>query len=101
MDGVHNVYREGRGFVSRHYYPKNTKEIVSIGLYLLITFYLTDYFLNFRLFKWIYLGTIVILIASWYREDTRVEGLPLFEGLAPDQRSGGQPFVLGQTLSPS
>lgn len=86
MDGVHNVYREGRGFVSRHYLPKNTKEIVSIGLYFLITFYLTDYFLNFRLFKWIYLGTIVILIASWYRGDTRVEGLP---------------FVLGQSLPPS
>ncbi len=37
-----------------------------IGAYLAVTFYITDYFMNYRLFKWIYLGTIVILLASWY-----------------------------------
>lgn len=88
MDGIQNIYREGTDFVSRYYLPKNTKEIISIGLYFLVTFYLTDYFLNYRLFKWIYLGTIVILVASWYRGST--------------PRSG-HPFVLGhlQTLPSS
>lgn len=82
MDGIHNIYREGKSFATRYYLPTNTKEFVSIGLYVAITFYLTDYFLNFRLFKWIYFGTALILIASWYRGSATVEG---------------RPFVLGQS----
>lgn len=80
MDGIENVYREGTGFISRYYLPKNAKEIIWIGLYLLITFYLTDYFLNFRLFKWIYVGTLLILVASWYRGTAGVEGRPFTLG---------------------
>lgn len=80
MDGIQNVYQEGTSFLTRYYLPTNTKEFFLIGLYLIITFYLTDYFLNFRLFKWIYLGTIVILIASWYRGSAPVRGRPFVLG---------------------
>lgn len=59
-----------------------------IGAYLAVTFYITDYFMNYRLFKWIYLGTIVILLASWYNVSGNVSG----------SRSQGQEkgmFILG------
>lgn len=66
MDGLRNIYSNSTQFVERYYFPKNTREILLIGLYVAVTFYLTDYFMNYRLFKWIYMGTILILLASWY-----------------------------------
>jgi hypothetical protein len=76
MDGIHNVYREGTSFVTRYYLPKNTMELIMIAAYFAITFYVTDYFINFRLFKWIYMGTAIILVASWYRGRADTAGKP-------------------------
>lgn len=81
MEGIQNLYENSTQFIQRYYSPKNTDEFIKIGVYLLVTFYLTDYFMNFRLFKWIYLGTIIILLASWYKTANVIEK--------------GKPFKLG------
>ena len=83
MDGIQNVYREGTSFVQRYYVPTNTKELLLILAYFAVTFYLTDYFINFRLFKWIYLGTAIILVASWYRGSHTVDAKPFQLGTIP------------------
>lgn len=33
-----------------------------------ITIYITRYFLQFKLFKWIYVGTLIVLIATLYNQ---------------------------------
>lgn len=71
MDGIKNVYTHGREYVKQTYYPTSLRHFVYITIYFIITFYITDYFLNFKLIKWIYVGTIIVIIASLYREPTK------------------------------
>jgi len=71
MDGIQNVYQKGKEYVLEMYYPTSLRHFIYIAIYFIITFYITDYFLNFKLIRWIYVGTIIVIIASLYREPTK------------------------------
>jgi hypothetical protein len=64
MDGVERVYDTGVTYAKDRYYPTSFRHFVYIAIYFLITYYVTDYFLDFRLIRWIYLGTLVVIVAT-------------------------------------
>lgn len=73
MDGVERVYETGVTYAKDRYYPTSFRHLIYIAIYIAVTFYVTDFFMNFRLFRWIYLGTLaVILITVFYgpKKDT-------------------------------
>lgn len=74
MEGVYNVYQTGVHYAKEKYYPTTIKHFIYIIIYLLITYYITDYFLNFKLIRWIYVGTLVVAIATLYHEPYQIEG---------------------------
>ena len=74
MEGIHNVYQTGVHYAKEKYYPTTIRHFIYIIIYLLITYYITDYFLNFKLIRWIYVGTLVVAIATLYHEPYQIEG---------------------------
>jgi hypothetical protein len=73
MEGVDNVYKTGIQYAKKKYYPTSIKHFIYAIIYLLITYYITDYFLNFKLIRWIYVGTLVVAIATLYHEPYQME----------------------------
>ena len=71
MDGIKNVYTRGKEYAIKMYYPTSLRHFVYIAIYFIVTFYITDYFLNFKLIRWIYVGTLIVIIASLYHEPTK------------------------------
>lgn len=67
MDGLQNVYHGGTDFVVRNYIPQSAMDALLIGISFTITFLITNHFLRYRAFKWLYVGAMLILVASWYR----------------------------------
>ena len=56
-------YQKGFDFAKERYYPTSIQHFIYIIIYLLITYYISDYFLNFKLIRWIYIGTLIVAIA--------------------------------------
>jgi hypothetical protein len=73
MEGVHNVYQKSIDLAKEKYYPTSIRHFIYIIIYLLITYYISDYFLNFKLIRWIYVGTIIVAIATLYHEPYQTE----------------------------
>ena len=49
-------------------YPFTLKHLIYLILITAITTYITDYVLKIRLLKWIYFGTISVIIATLYNQ---------------------------------
>jgi hypothetical protein len=79
MNGIHNVYQGGSDFVVRNYLPQSTTDAILIGASFTITFFITNYFLRYRVFKWFYIGAMLILVASWYRVGVVDESIHVLE----------------------
>ena len=71
MDGIENVYIRSKEYAMKTYYPTSLRHFIYIAIYFVLTFYITDYFLNFKLIRWIYVGTLIVIIASLFREPTK------------------------------
>jgi|688.fasta_scaffold1143064_2 hypothetical protein len=49
-------------------YPFTFKHIIYLIIVTAVTTYILDYFLKFKLLKWIYVGTIIVTVASLYKQ---------------------------------
>jgi hypothetical protein len=49
-------------------YPFTIVHLISVIIITVITYYITEYFLGFRLVRWIYIGTLIVIGASMYRD---------------------------------
>jgi hypothetical protein len=65
MDNIINAVLE---YIQEKIYPITFKHILYLGIITLISSHITSYFLNFRLLKWIYIGTIIVTIANLYNQ---------------------------------
>lgn len=65
MDNIINAALE---YVQENIYPLTFRHLVYIGILTWISSHITSYFLNFRLVKWIYIGTIIVIIANIYNQ---------------------------------
>ena len=79
MDGIKHVADYGKGFVTYYLYPATTGQLVFIVVYTIFSMYFYNYLFRYPLFKWMYLGSIVILIGSIYGETNGTHISPDFK----------------------
>lgn len=53
--------------IKEYFYPFTFRHIFYIIGGFIITTYITNLFLSFKLLKWIYIGTFIVLIANLYK----------------------------------
>ena len=66
MDGIHRVKDYGIGFVHYHAHPFTALHLSFLLAYTIVTFFLYDYLFRYQLFKWMYIGSIIIVIGTIY-----------------------------------
>jgi hypothetical protein len=66
MDGLHRVKDYGIGFVQYHTHPFTVLHLAFFLAYTIVTFFLYDYLFRYQLFKWMYIGSIIIVIGIIY-----------------------------------
>lgn len=66
MDGIHRVKDYGIGFIHYHAHPFTVLHLSFLLAYTIVTFFLYDYLFQYKLFKWMYLGSIIIVIGAIY-----------------------------------
>jgi len=66
MDGIQRITDYGKGFVTYHLYPITTGHMLFIVIYTIFSIYFYDYVFKYPLFKWMYLGSIIIFIGTIY-----------------------------------
>lgn len=65
---MESTWEKGKKYVRERIYPFTFQHILYLILFTIITTYITDHFLKFRLFKWIYYGTIIVVAANLYKD---------------------------------
>ena len=66
MEGIHRIKNYGIGFIQYHTHPFTALHISFFLAYTIVTFFLYDYLFRYQLFKWMYIGSIIIVIGSIY-----------------------------------
>jgi len=69
MEGVGRIYHTGYQYAKARYVPHTAGSVLSILVYTVVVFYLTEYLLRGRLTRWLYLGSVVMVISMIYRGD--------------------------------
>jgi len=66
MEGVQRVYHTGYQYAKARYAPNTVASIISIIVYTALVFYLTEFLLQGYLTRWLYLGTLVMVVSMVY-----------------------------------
>jgi len=66
MDGIQHVTDYSKGFITHYLYPMTTGHLLFIVIYTIFSIYFYKYLFQYPLFKWMYLGSIIIFISSIY-----------------------------------
>lgn len=70
MEGIQRVYQTGIGYAKARYVPDRASllvSVVSIVLYTVMVFLVTEWLLRGRVGRWLYLGTVVMVVSMIYR----------------------------------
>jgi vacuolar-type H+-ATPase subunit I/STV1 len=62
------VFNTGVEYVRKQLYPFTISHLIYFMIITGITTYIIDYFLKYRLIRWIYIGTMIVIIASLYND---------------------------------
>jgi hypothetical protein len=73
MDGVQRVYDTGIGYAKARYVPNTTASILTIVLYTAVVFWLTEFLFRVKVIRWLYMGSIVMVISMVYAGTVRKE----------------------------
>ena len=66
-------------FFEQKLYPFTLKHLIYLALITIVTTYITEYVLRIRLLKWIYFGTVTVIIATLYNKgDDKAAALNIF-----------------------
>lgn len=66
--------------VKQQLYPFTLTHLAYFAIFTVVTTYILNYFLKFRLLKWIYVGTLVVIGATLYnRGDDEEAALDAFK----------------------
>ncbi len=49
-------------------YPFTIWHLITVLFVTAVTYYITEYFLGFKLVRWIYIGTLIVIGASMYKQ---------------------------------
>jgi hypothetical protein len=62
--------------ITRKLYPLTIQHLVYLVIITAVTFYVTGFFLQYRLLRWIYVGTMIVAVVTLYNagdEDDAVD----------------------------
>jgi hypothetical protein len=69
------MFQEIKNYLEEQLYPFTITHLITFIVFTAITYYITEYILQFKLLKWIYIGTIIVLIASLYKQGDDVKAV--------------------------
>jgi hypothetical protein len=55
-------------YLKEQLYPFTITHLIIFIIFTAVTYYITDYFLKFKLIKWIYFGTCLVIAANLYNQ---------------------------------
>ncbi len=61
------LLQNAKNYLEEQLYPFTITHLIIFITVTAITYYITEYILKFRLLKWIYVGTLSVLIANLYK----------------------------------
>ena len=68
----YDIYGKSINWIKQQWQLLTIEHIIYLILFTIITTYITEYILKIRLLKWIYFGTITVIIATLYNKgDTK------------------------------
>jgi hypothetical protein len=78
MDNLQHTKEYGTGFIEYYLYPLTITHILFFLIYTIISSYIYRYLFSYPLFKWMYLGLLVIFIALIYgdKNDSSFKRVP-------------------------
>jgi hypothetical protein len=62
------LLQDTKNYLEEQLYPFTITHLIIFTIITVIGYYLTDYLMHFRLLKWIYIGTLIVLIANLYKQ---------------------------------
>jgi vacuolar-type H+-ATPase subunit I/STV1 len=62
------VFNTGVEYVRKQLYPFTISHLIYFMIITGITTYIIDYFLKYKLIRWMYMGTMIVIIASLYND---------------------------------
>jgi hypothetical protein len=66
MEGIERVYDTGIHYVKKRYIPDTLSSVVYILLYTVIVFYMTEFLMKGRISRWLYIGTVIMVVSMIY-----------------------------------
>ena len=66
MEGVERVYTSGVHYAKDRYVPDTVGSLIYIVLYTAIVFYITEFLMRGKVTRWLYLGSLAMVIAMIY-----------------------------------
>jgi hypothetical protein len=72
MEGVQRVYTTGISYTKQRYIPSTWGSVLYIVLYTVAVFYITEILLKGYITRWLYFGSVVMILA-WVYEGSVTE----------------------------
>ena len=69
------MFQEIKNYLEEQLYPFTITHLIGFIIFTAISYYTTEYILQFKLLKWIYTETIIVLIASIYKQHDYVKAV--------------------------
>ena len=66
MEGIQRVYDTSFQYTKKTYVPTTAFSLVSIVLYTLCVFILTEYLMRGQITRWLYVGSVIMVISMVY-----------------------------------
>lgn len=80
MEGIERVYQTGLRYVKGKYIPDKaslTISVISIVLYTAVVFLLSEWLMRGKVTRWLYLGSIIMVISMVYSGTVTLTGKEL------------------------
>jgi hypothetical protein len=71
---MENVLSWGLEYARDKLYPFTLTHLIYVALTTVVVYFVTEYFLRFRLIRWIYFGTLTVAAAALFNDGKPREG---------------------------
>lgn len=68
MGDILNIANKGKEYIRQRLYPFTFQHLIYVLVFTALTTMISEYVFRFRLLKWIYIGTMIVIAATLYSE---------------------------------
>lgn len=72
MEGIQRVYHTGFQYAKKKYLPNTVLSVISIIIYTILVFILTEYLMCGQVTRWLYIGSVVMVVSMVYSGSLRL-----------------------------